>query len=105
VASSFLIYLGEDHPAVDSLHPLRRDPHILGWSAHLRSHTPPLTSAVYICRLLLLRCILEELAWTAPPPDLRHLIRREDIPRAPQRLPRRLTEQQDQLIQQELLDA
>jgi integrase len=49
-----------------------------------------------------MRCILEELAWTAQLPDLAHLIRREDIPRAPQRLPRALTEQQDQLIQQEL---
>ena len=68
------------------------------------AHTPrpwrqPSTSA----RLLLLRCILEELAWTAQLPDLAHLIRREDIPRAPQRLPRALTAQQDQLIQQELL--
>ena len=36
-------------------------------------------------------------------PSLAHLIRREDIPRPPQRLPRALTAQQDQLIQQELL--
>ena len=35
----FLMYLGEDHPAVVSLNQLRRDPHILGWFAHLRSHT------------------------------------------------------------------
>ena len=49
---------------------------------------PALAPAVYIARLLLLRCILEELAWTAQLPDLAHLIRREDIPRAPQRLPR-----------------
>jgi integrase len=58
---------------------------------------------VYICRLLLLRCILEELAWTAQLPELAHLIRREDVPRAPQRLPRALTAQQDQSIQKELL--
>ena len=64
---------------------------------------PPLAPAVYIARLLLMRCMLEELAWTAQLPDLAHLIRREDIPRAPQRLPRALTPQQDQLIQQELL--
>src|SRR5436309_6279758 len=50
-----------------------------------------------------LRCILEELAWTAQLPDLAHLIRREDSPRPPQRLPRALTAQQDQSIQQELL--
>jgi hypothetical protein len=101
VARSFLIYLGEQHPAVGSLHQLRRDPHVLGWFVDLRSQN--LAPAVYIARLLLMRCMLEELAWSAQVPDLAHLIRREDIPRAPQRLPRALTPQQDQLIQQELL--
>lgn len=100
-ARCFLIYLGEEFPAVSSIDQLRRDPHILGWFAYLRSHH--LAPAVYIAQLLLLRCILEELAWTAQLPDLAHLIRREDIPRAPQRLPRALTAMQDQLIQQELL--
>ena len=37
------------------------------------------------------------------PQRLAHLIRREDVPRAPQRLPRALTAQQDQSIQKELL--
>jgi integrase len=99
----FLIYLGEDHPGVRSLDQLRRDPHILGWFTHLHSRTPPLAPAVYISRLMHLRCILEELAWTAQLPELSHLIRREDAPRPPQRLPRALTTQHDQLIQHELL--
>jgi integrase len=98
-ARDFLIYLGDDHPAVCSLNQLRRDPHILGWFTHLRSLAP----AVYISRLMHLRCILEELAWTAQLPDLAHLIRRGDSPRPPQRLPRALTALQDQSIQQELL--
>ena len=98
-ARNFLIYLGDDHPAVCLLNQLRRDPHILGWFTHLRSLAP----AVYISRLMHLRCILEELAWTAQLPDLAHLIRRGDVPRAPQRLPRALTALQDRLIQQELL--
>lgn len=98
-ARHFLIYLGEDHPDVTSLSQLRRDPHILGWFTQLRSLAP----AVYISRLMHLRCILEELAWTAQLPELGRLIRREDSPRPPQRLPRALTAQQDQLIQQELL--
>lgn len=98
-ARHFLIYLGEDHPDVTSLSQLRRDPHILGWFTHLRSLAP----AVYISRLMHLRCILEELSWTAQLPELGRLIRREDSPRPPQRLPRALTAQQDQLIQQELL--
>jgi integrase len=98
-ARDFLIYLGENHPAVCSLSQLRRDLHILGWFSHLHSLAP----AVYISRLMHLRCILEELAWTAQLPELAHLIRREDSPRPPQRLPRALTALQDQLIQQELL--
>jgi site-specific recombinase XerD len=99
----FLLYLGENHPDVCSLNQLRRDPHILDWYAHLRSHKPPFATAVYVCRLLFLRAILEELAWTAQLPDLAHLVRREDIPRIPQRLPRPLTAEQDRLIQQELI--
>jgi len=79
-ARHFLIFLGEDYPAVCSLNQLRRDPHILGWFADLRSHTPPLAQSVYVCRLLFLRSILQELAWTAQLPELAHLIRREDIP-------------------------
>jgi hypothetical protein len=59
----FLIYLGEQHPAVGSLNQLRRDPHVLGWFVDLRSQN--LVSAVYIARLLLMRCLLQELAWNA----------------------------------------
>jgi hypothetical protein len=59
---NFLIYLGDHHPAVCCLDQLRRDPHILGWFHHLHSRTPPLATAVYISRLMHLRCILEELA-------------------------------------------
>jgi integrase len=101
-ARHFLIYLGENHPAVCSLTQLRRDPHILGWFAYLRSNTPPLAQAVYLYRLVSLRSILEELARTAQLPDLAFLIRREDFPRIPQRLPRPLTVEQDRLLQQEL---
>jgi integrase len=62
-----------------------------------------LAQAVYLRHLLYLRSILEELAQTAQLPDLIHLIRREDLPRTPQRLPRPLTAEQDQLLQQEFL--
>jgi hypothetical protein len=41
-ARHFLIYLGEDYPGVRSLDQLRRDPHVLGWFARLRLHTPAL---------------------------------------------------------------
>ena len=102
-ARKFLRYLDTDHPQVGSLHQLRRDPHILGWLARLHSQTPPLATASYVSLLIHLRSLFNELAWAERLPDLVHLLRREDIPRLPQRLPRPLTAQQDQLLQQEFL--
>jgi integrase len=99
----FLTYLGTAHPLVRSLDQLRRDPHILGWMSSLRSQVPPLVTASCINLLIHLRYIFHELAWTEPLPELAHLIRREDVPRRPSRLPRPLTAQQDQLLQQEFL--
>jgi site-specific recombinase XerD len=102
-ARNFLTYLGTDHPQVTSLHQLRRDPHILGWMAQLRARIPPLAPVTYISRLIFLRGILQELASSTQLPELAQLLRRQDIPRAPRRLPRALSTQQDQLLQQELL--
>jgi integrase len=100
---SFLTYLGSTYPAVSSLTQLRRDPHIPGWMAHRRSQTPPLTTNSYINLLIALHWTLHELAWLQELPELAHLIRREDIPRLPYRLPRPLTTEQDRLLQQEFL--
>jgi site-specific recombinase XerD len=102
-ARHFLIYLGEEYPEVCALDQLRRDPHILGWLTHLRSHTPPLAAITYINKILFLRILLQELAVTAKLPELGYLLRRQDLPRPPQQLPRALTAEQDHLIQQELL--
>ena len=98
---NFLSYLGTAHPAVKCLNQLRREPHILGWMSRLRSQTPQLTTASCINLLIALRCIFNELAWTEQLPELAHLIRREDIPRLPQRLPRPLAPEQDELLQRE----
>jgi integrase len=46
---------------------------------------------------------LNELAWTHKLAEIAHMIRREDIPRTAQSLPRPLTAEQDQLLQQELM--
>src|SRR5882762_6599137 len=100
---NFLSYLGADHPEVQRLDQLRREPHILGWMSRLRSQTPALTTASYINLLGALRGIFNELAWTEQLSELAHLIRREDIPRLPRRLPRPFTAEQDELLQQELL--
>jgi integrase len=99
----FLLYLAKDHPEANSLAGLRRDPHFLGWMSHLRAQRPPLATASYINVLLALRCILTELAWMNQIPDLAHFLRSDDIPRFPQRLPRPLTLEQDQQLQQELV--
>ena len=97
----FLNYLAVDHPEVQRLDQLRREPHILGWMSRLHSQVPPLVTASYVLRLIGLRGLCNELAWTEQLPELAHLIRREDIPRPPQRLPRPLTAEQDELLQQE----
>ncbi len=100
---NFLSYLGVAHPEVQLLNQLRREPHILGWMSRLHSQVPPLGTSSFIIRLISLRSLLNELAWSEQLPELTHLLRREDIPRAPQKLPRPLTAEQDQLLQQEFL--
>jgi integrase len=100
---NFLLYLGTEHPEVTRLEQLRRDPHLLGWMSRLRAQTPPLATATCIGRLIALRAVFNELAWTSKLAELAHLLRREDIPRTPQSLPRPLTAEQDQLLQQEFL--
>ncbi len=103
VARHFLIYLESEYPDIFTLAQLRRDPHILGWLTMLQSQSPPLATNYYIHRIVHLRGLLRELAYTEQLPQLAHLFRREDIPRTPQRVPRALPPGQDQLLQQELL--
>src|SRR5439155_1514492 len=56
-ARNFLSYLGANHPEVNRLDQLRREPHILGWMSRLHSQVPPLATASYILRLIALRPI------------------------------------------------
>ena len=100
---NFLTYLATDYPEVKTLSQLRRDPHILGWISRLHAQKPPLATESYINLLVALRSLLNELAWSKKRTEFAHLIRREDIPRAPQKMPRPLTAEQDQLLQQECL--
>jgi integrase len=103
VTRSFLRYLGADHHEIRSLKQLRRDPHILGWLAHLRSRTPSIVLATHVNNVVRLRHILEELAWNEQMPDLAHLLRPDDCPRRERKIPRPLTAEHDQLLQQELV--
>jgi integrase len=99
----FLTYLGVRYPQIRSLNQLRRDPHLLGWLAQLWSHTPPLAKITRANHVIRLRRLLEDLAWTQQLPALAHLLGGDDIPRKDDYLPRPLTSEQDQFIQQELL--
>jgi site-specific recombinase XerD len=103
VVRSFLVYVGAEYPAITRLDQLRRDPHILGWMSHLRGQIPPLATATCIGRLFALRTIFHELARTSHLAELALLLLREDIPRSPHTLPRPLTAEQDQLLQQEFM--
>jgi len=98
----FLTYLDTHHPQVRSLEQLHPDPHVLGWLAQLRSHMPPFAKFTLAARIVRLRRLLEELAWTQQLPALAHLLGRDDVPRRDHLLPRPLTPEQDQRIQEEL---
>jgi len=103
IARNFLTYLGAHHPNTKALDQLRRERHILGWISRLHAQTPPLVTASYANLLIGLRCIFNELAYAHQLPGLADLIRRGDVPRIPHRLPRPLTSEQDQILQQEFL--
>ena len=101
VASRFLSWLHAAFPRVCRLSQFRRDPHLLAWFRHLCDRQPPLSNQTRRCYLLCLRRMLDDLAANghAIAPDL---IRREDFPPTPRYLPRPLSPQNDQLLQQEL---
>ncbi|MBZ5622489.1 MAG: site-specific integrase [Acidobacteriia bacterium] len=101
VTRDFLRYLHTAFPHLRRLSQLRRDPHLLGWLRWLGEHLPPLANKTRISRLIMIRRLLEDLAADGHPvePDL---IRAEDFPPLPRYLPRPLSPQDDQLLQQEL---
>ena len=96
---NFLRYLAAHYPEVSRLEQLQRDPHILGWLADLRSHTPPLAKITIALRVTFLHRMF---AWNEQIPTLAHLLSRADVPRRDENSPRPLLPEQDQLIQQEL---
>jgi site-specific recombinase XerD len=100
-ARRFLAYLRATFPLVGRLSQLRRDPHLLDWFRSLSEQQPPLSNKTRIEHLIRLRRLLDDLAANGHlQPDL---IRREDFPPEPHYLPRPLSPQEDQLLQQELL--
>jgi site-specific recombinase XerD len=100
-AHRFLAYLRASAPQLQDVAELRRDPHLLGWFGSLAEQQPPLSPKSRWNYLLLLRRLLEELA-AAGHPIADHLIRREDFPPLPVYLPRPLSWEDDQRLQQQL---
>ena len=99
---SFLRYLAANHPEVSRLKQLRRDPHMVGWLADLRSQTPPFAKITIAIRVTFLYRMLQDLAWNQHMPALAHLLSRADVPRRDEISPRPFLPEQDHLIQQEL---
>jgi site-specific recombinase XerD len=101
VTRRFLSYLRAAFPSVRRLSQLRRDPHLLAWFRSLCEEQPTLSNKTRINLLLCLRRLLEDLAASGHSLSA-DLIRREDFPPSPHYLPRPLSPQDDQLLQQEL---
>jgi len=101
VTRCFLAYLHATFPPVRKLSQLRRDPHLLGWFRSLCQHHPPLGNESRLAYLLWFRRLLLDLADNGHPlqPDL---IRRQDFPPRTRYLPRPLSLQDDQHLQQQL---
>jgi hypothetical protein len=101
VVRRFFSYLQTDFPPLGELSELRRDPHLLGWFRSLCEQDPPLANRTRRISLQLLRRLLHDFADQGYP--VQHgLIRREDFPPQPKYLPRPLSPDQDQCLQQEL---
>ena len=79
---------------------LRRDPHLLGWFRWLAGHQPSLSNSTHTTYLVGVHHLLD--AFAANGQALPDLIRPGDFPPKPHYLPRPLSLQEDQLLQQEL---
>jgi site-specific recombinase XerD len=101
VVRRFLRYLHDAFPQVRRLTQLRRDPHLLGWMRYLCDQDPRLSNQTRRQYQVLLRRLLEDFAANGHPiqPEL---IRREDLPPKNQHLPKPLSLEDDQQLQQEL---
>lgn len=100
----FLAYLHASFSHLHEVSQLRRDPHILGWLRSLCQQDPPLRNYTRSQLLVQLRRVLRDLA------DNGHqiscdLIRPEDFPPHDHFLPRPLSAEDDQRLQQQLRET
>jgi site-specific recombinase XerD len=97
----FLSFLQSEFPHLLELSELRRDPHLFAWFRHLCQQHPPLSSNTRQKYLFALRRLLSALALRGHAVQS-GLILSDDFPPLPHYLPRALSPQDDQLLQQEL---
>jgi len=100
-AHNFLAYLHTAFPRLHKLSQLRRDPHLLAWFRFLCLQYPSPGNRTRHLHLLTVRRLLHDLANQGHPvtPDL---IGREDFPPPDHYLPKPLSLEQDQQLQQQL---
>jgi site-specific recombinase XerD len=100
-AHNFLAYLHTTFPHLLKLSQLRRDPHLLAWFRFLCQRYPSPGNRTRHLHLLTVRRLLRDLANQGHPvtPDL---IRREDFPPPDHYLPKPLSLEEDQQLQQQL---
>src|SRR5262249_45309058 len=98
---NFLAYLHTTFPHLRQLSQLRRDPHLLAWFRSLCQQYPAPGNRTRHLHLLTVRRLLRDLAHQghALPPDL---IRSQDFPPSHHYLPKPLSLQEDQQLQQQL---
>ena len=98
---NFLAYLHTTFPRLHKLSQLRRDPHLLAWFRFLCQQYPSPGNRTRHLHLLTVRRLLRDLAnqGHAVTPDL---IGREDFPPSDHYLPKPLSLEQDQRLQQQL---
>jgi site-specific recombinase XerD len=97
----FLSFLKTEFPQLLDLAELRRDPHLFGWFRYLCKIHPPLSANTRRKYLIDLRRLLNELASLGHPVQS-GLIVPQDFPPLPHYLPRALSPDDDQRLQQEL---
>lgn len=104
VSHRFLTYLRTAFPNVRRVSQLRRDPHMLGWLRWLCEQDPPLYKSTRTDHLICLRRLLDDLAIQGNPVQP-GLIIGADFPPRQEYLPRALSPEDDQRLQQELCRA
>ncbi len=100
-ANRFLRYLHRNHSDLDSPAQLQRNPHILGWLRSLAQENPPLSNKSRRAALICIRRLLDDLADNGYS-IADTLILSQDLPPRDRYLPRPVSPECDQLLNNEL---